>query len=365
MNKSKSVHPGWIAGGLVAVVSLWMFTGLFAADDKDASTAAADEDQSKSLTRVRVVASQAQDLTREAHLSARTAPLRGVELRAEVGGRISDILVKRGEFVRSGEVIARLEKGDRPARLEQAKVLLKRRELEYKAAQKLHQQDAVSDVELASALSNRSAAQAELQQARTALENCAIVAPFDGVLESRALDLGNYANVGDQFGRFIQRQPFLVKAQVPEDVVSYLDAGQNARALLPDGQEVDGILRYVASEADQATRTFPVELEVRGLNTQVIAGASAVLMLPLELVRVHVVQPSALALNDAGDFGVKAVNQQGVVEFHEAKIAQARDDEIWLSGLPDSLRIISVGQGFVSSGDQVEAVAAESSEPQA
>lgn len=361
MSKQTSIHPGWFAGGLLLLVILWMLTGLFSSDADD-SQEAADSAAGKPLTRVRVMDSQAQDLTREARVSARTAAMREVNLRAEVSGRVLDILVERGTWVETGAVIARLDKGDRPARLEQAQAQLKRRELEYRAAQNLHKKKVISDVELATARANMTAALAELQQVRTALENCDIVAPFAGVLESRAMEIGHYANVGDHFGRFIQRQPFLVKAQVPEDVVVYLYQGLSSRALLPDGREVDGQLRYVANKADENTRTFPVELEVRGLKEPVIAGASAVLMLPLELVRAHVVNASALALNDAGEFGVKAVNEQGVVEFHAGKIVQAQQGEIWLTGLPEKLRIISVGQGFVSSGDQVEAVT--SAEPQ-
>ena len=351
MSKATSLHPAWIAGGIFVLVFLWLLTGLFS----DSETVSEQEQHEEAhVTRVRVLDSQAQNLTRESAASARTAPIRQVSLRAEQSGRLEEILVHRGQQVKAGDVLARLDVGDRRATLAQAQAKQKQRELEHKAAKKLHKQAIISDVELATAYSNLLQAQADRVEAQTALDNCFIRAPFAGVLETRLLDIGHFVNVGDEYGRFIQRQPFLVRAQVPEDVVVYLKAGQSARARLPDGREVDGRLRYVASQADESTRTYPVELEVRGLTEPVIAGGSAVLMLPLELVRAHVIEPSSLALNDAGEFGVKAVNAQGVVEFHLATIAQANQNEVWLTGLPDRLRIITVGQGFVSRGDKVD-----------
>ncbi|MGJ8670938.1 MAG: efflux RND transporter periplasmic adaptor subunit [Oceanococcus sp.] len=363
MSSRSTLPPAWIAGGIFVLVSLWLASGMFF--DEDAVLAESESSEAIPKVRVRVMDSAAQDLTREALSSARTAPVREVTLRAEQSGRLTEILVERGQQVRAGELIARLDTGDRLATMQRAKALRDQRELEIKAAQRLHKQSVISDVELAGAHSNLLQAKAEWQKAKTALDNCEIRAPFDGVLETRKLDIGHYSSVGDEFGHFIQQQPFLVKAQVPEDVIVFLKTGQSARARLPDGREVDGLLRYVATQADAGSRTYPVELEVRGLAEPVIAGGSAVLMLPLELVRAHVLQPSSLALNDAGEFGVKAVNDQGVVEFHSARIAQANQDEIWLTGLPEMLRIITVGQGFVSTGDVVEPVVAGASEPEA
>ena len=64
--------------------------------------------------------------------------------------------------------------------------------------------------------------------------------------------------------------------------------------------------------------------------------------------------PSALlSLDDQGVLGVKSVNNEGRVVFHEAHIERADGDAVWLSGLPDELKIITRGQGFVQPGEQV------------
>lgn len=349
-----SRHPGWIAGGILLLVCIWLLSGAFGSDD-------AHDEQTSTQTeapklRVRVVESQAAERIREARVSARTAPLRAVALRAETAGRVTTIAVERGQPVQQGEVLFELETGDRAARVQRAQAQVEERKLQYQAAQRLARQNLQSPVEVASAKSNLSLAEAELLQAQEALRNTRIRAPFDGMLDSRQVEQGDYLSVGDPIGRFIQIEPFLVQAQVSEDVVVFLKPGQNARAQLPDGSEASGVLRHVAREADANTRMFPVELLVAAHHEPVIAGGSAVLMLPLERVQVHVVEPASLALDNEEHFGIKSVDEQGKVRFHRATIEQAGKDEIWLGGLPEQLRIITVGQGFVSAGEDVEAV---------
>ena len=59
---------------------------------------------------------------------------------------------------------------------------------------------------------------------------------------------------------------------------------------------------------------------------------------------------------DVGEFislGVKTVEEDNTVVFHKVGIVRAQTDGIWISGLPDDARIISIGQGFVNDGETV------------
>jgi multidrug efflux system membrane fusion protein len=70
----------------------------------------------------------------------------------------------------------------------------------------------------------------------------------------------------------------------------------------------------------------------------------------------HRVSPSLLTLDDAGNVGVKIINDRGEVEFVAADIALSSNDGVWLAGLPETATIITVGQGYVTSGAVVDAV---------
>ena len=117
-----------------------------------------------------------------------------------------------------------------------------------------------------------------------------------------------------------------------------------------------GRIRYVAPVADEGTRTFGVELEVDNQDRALRAGGTAELRIPAESVLAHRVSPSLLTLDDAGNVGVKIVNDAGKVEFIVADIALSTNEGVWLAGLPETATIITVGQGYVASGSAAVAV---------
>ena len=131
----------------------------------------------------------------------------------------------------------------------------------------------------------------------------------------------------------------------------------SAEARLATGELVRGQIRYVAPVADTATRTFAVELEVDNADGALRAGGTAELLIPAETVSAHRVSPSLLTLDDAGNVGLKIINEKGEVEFVVADIALSSSDGVWLVGLPDTATIITVGQGFVNTGTIVDAIA--------
>ena len=101
---------------------------------------------------------------------------------------------------------------------------------------------------------------------------------------------------------------------------------------------------------------FAVELEVDNKDGALRAGGTAELFIPAEVVNAHRVSPSLLTLDDAGNVGIKIINESGAVEFIAADIALSSNDGVWIAGLPNTATIITVGQGFVTSGSVVEAI---------
>ena len=60
-----------------------------------------------------------------------------------------------------------------------------------------------------------------------------------------------------------------------------------------------------------------------------------------------------VSLGDDGRPGVKYVNGENRVEFGEVKLLSVSTDGAWVTGLPDEIRLITRGGGFVSTGEQV------------
>jgi multidrug efflux system membrane fusion protein len=76
--------------------------------------------------------------------------------------------------------------------------------------------------------------------------------------------------------------------------------------------------------------------------------------LPGEESLANLVPLSILRLDDAGDLGVRIVDESGLVEFKKIKLIQDTKKGAWVSGLPQKSRIITVGQDYVSDGEKVQ-----------
>lgn len=359
----RNIHPAWVAFIIAAAVTLWVLSGMIRAESRaKPAEAMADNDapanaeQTHERVKVEVTESQARKMTREVKVNARTAPVRSVHVRAETSGRVAEVVTRRGAAISKGAVIARLALNERTAQKRQAEAVLEQRRLQYEAAQRLHKDDYMTEVDLAQARANMEIAQADVDRINQDISHTVIRAPFAGVLETRTVEVGDYVSVGDEIGYIIEQDPFVVRGSVSEDVIGYLQVGQPGSVTLIDNEIRDGVIRYIAGEADEQTRTYTVELLVANPGGRLIAGASAQMRLPLETVSAHELEPATLTLNREGKFGIKIVDAENRVHFHEADIVRNQDEKVWLSGLPDTIRVITIGQDFVSAGDYVEVV---------
>lgn len=350
-----NLHPAWIATAIALAIILWMSTGYLGDGESANEPTAQEETKTESgVVQVEVMLSHAQPITRMADVSGRTAPVRSVTVRAETSGRVTQIGSERGELIANNAVIARLSPNDRPAQLRQTKALREQRRLQYQAAEQLQEKGYQTKLDLAQAKANMELAEAQVEEIQEDINNTVVRAPFAGILETRPVEEGDFVSVGDEIGRIIDQDPFIVTGHVSEDIIGYLETGQAGSVTLVDGQTRQGKLRYIASDADPQTLTYLVELLVPNPDGRLISGASAQMRLPLEEVMAHEVEPAILTLNAAGDFGINSVDDNDRVQFNPADMVRNADGKAWLAGLPEELRIITVGQGFVTADDKVK-----------
>ena len=347
----------WLISGAIAVaIAVWLATGQGTTDSEPVSAAMNAAPQGPARTTVRVRDQVAEEITRIINVNGKTAPARVVELNAETDGRVVAVGGERGERLDAGEIIVRLDLRDREARLSQARAVVKQRELEFTARDKLMNQSYVSEAQLQEAAALLETARAELARAEIDLAAIVIRAPFDGALQERMVEIGDYVKNGDPIARFVDERKLIVSANVSEFDAHYVRKGKQGSARLATGEIVAGVIRYVAPVADEATRTFTVELEVDNAAGNYRGGITAELMIPAETVYAHKVSPSLLTLDDEGNLGIKIVNESNAVEFYKADIAMATSDGVWIAGLPHTATIITVGQGFVNAGSLVDYV---------
>lgn len=343
-----------LAGGLVFVLTLWMLTGH--GSRQQAASPQPRVARAEQPMRVQVQEYVSQPVHREIVLNGKTEPQRAVTVRAEVDGRVVAVESSKGEQLESGQIIARVDQRNRPARLQEARALVKQRELEYAASERLLTQNHVSETQLAQARASLEAARAMRRLIEVELDNTLIRAPFDGFLQERTVEIGDYVSRGDAVARILDEDPILITGDVSQTDLHEVVAGMSAQARLVTGQNVQGRVTYVARESDPATRTFHVEVEVPNSDGALVSGLTSEITIPTPAQDAHFLSPAHLSLGDRGEIGVKTVGEGDAVEFHKVAIVRADTEGLWVTGLPDVIRVVTVGHGFVSDGQRVTPV---------
>ena len=350
--------PLFQASVLAAAFVLWMASGTGGerAEQADGTTSnTANVIVEKPIPQVRTELFEAQLVARSISLYGRTAADRETNLGAEIAGRVSEVLAKRGSFVNKGDIIVRMEKNDLPQLLLRAKTLYKQREIEYEGAKKLAAQGFQGKARLAEAATALTDASTNVFTIKLQLEKTVIIAPISGILNERHVEVGDYLAKGNPIATIADINPLIIKADVTELDVSKVKLQQVAKVRLVSGEEIEGKVRYISRVANAATNTFRIEVAIDNADLSLSAGGSAELSLPLRQEWAVKLSPSTLALDEKGVIGVKTVVDKHVV-FIPIDILKADAQGSWLTGLGKHPEVITVGQGFVRAGDRVDTV---------
>jgi len=347
----------WIAGAIALAVALWMLSGALVQDDAGTGSDADGGAASGSTFKVAVTEIEAERIERRIVAQGQVKPERAATLRAQTAGQVASVPVDSGQPVAEGEVLVRLAMEDREARLKEARALVKQRLREFDAAQRLGETGLQSEVRQDEAAAELAAAQAALDAVQLDIDHTSIAAPFDGIVDQVMVDVGDYAAVQSAVATVVDNSPLIAEAWLSQRHFNAVRRGGEAQVTLVSGETRSGRLTAIAPRADEASRTFRVEIEIENPGG-VPANTSAEIRIPVGAVTAHRISPALLELDDEGRLGVKLVTGEATVAFAPVEIVRADVQGVWVSGLPERARVITVGGGFVSPGQNVDYVRA-------
>ena len=353
-----TIQPAQKTAALIAIGAfLWMLSGVLVNEEAKSQDTQPQVETEAPIPRVRVTTVIGEEHVRTIAVLGRTEAKNAVSVRAEMTGRVAEIVAEKGAMVEAGAVLVKLDPENLPAKLAEAQARLSQRKIAYESARKLSKGGYSSQLNLAEAKANLEAARAEVKGMQRDLDNTTITAPFAGVVDELPMDAGDFIDqVGGVVARVIDLSAMIAAGEVVERDIGGISLGGTAFVELPDGRQFDATVSFIAKASSAATRTFKVEVRFDVADGSVPEGMTAELRLPMERIKAHKISPALLTLDDAGDVGVKVVLDDGTVEFFRVDMISDTKDGIWLKGLPHEAKVISVGQEFVIPGQQVIAV---------
>jgi membrane fusion protein, multidrug efflux system len=348
------LRPYYLALFIVALLCLWMLSAPVKSELMEQDT----QEDLASLPKVQTSHFIPQEIMKELSLYGKSEANSRAVIRAEVAGKIIKISTKKGRYVKINKSLVNIEKSELPERLAEAEAQLAERELNYKAVKSLNDRGLQGRARLAEMKSLYLVAKTSVKKLKLQLLRTQVVAPFAGVLQEQFADKGDYMKVGDPIFSIENTNPIIIRGDATEHHISQLKLGQKVTAKLLSGKVISGTLTFIASMADSKSSTFRIEAEFDNPDFKILSGISAKLTIPLYAIDAIYVSPSALAMDESGNLGVKLVTD-GVVLFKAINLVEADNDGAWLSGFEGPVDIITLGQGFVKPGAQVDATAAK------
>lgn len=341
---------------LIAVFAVvWILSGVIfsAAAPPEKSIADHKEENGEQLTAVRVRDIAPEPFSYDITITGRSNANMKVDLRAEAAGQIQKLHIDRGASVKKGDVLAEIEINERGARVAEAERLVKQRQSEFDAANTLAEQGFVSRIRLNEAQAQLEAARAQLKQNTTTLQKTKITAPFDGIIQDRHIALGDFVNNGDMIFTLVNLDPMRFTGYLSERQILDIKPDSKAAIELLNGEAIEADIIFIAAAADPDTRTYRIDFQAENADGALKDGFTARIKVTVSDKQAYKISPSILSLDERGRIGVKIVGAEDIVEFVPIMIISDQEDHMWIQGLNDTARIITVGQEFVTHGQKV------------
>lgn len=331
---------------------LWMMTGLFPGGEK-AETSSEVRPQESMLPQVSITEVAPKPYTLMLNLPAQTAARYKASLTAQTDGRVSVLKVENGMRVTKGQELLTLDAAARRAELASAKAALASAVKLETSARTLAADGFMSQTELAEREASAAAARAQVKTIQQDLAYTHIKAPIDGVVENRAVSVGDVASMGTPLMDIVNREDLLLTANLPQKDRARVQLGQEVRATLITGEEIVGLVDFIATDANSSSRTFRIDMAVDGTRFNMPTGMSADVHIPAEEVSAYAIPHSAAMLNTRGDLGVMVL-ENGVARFKKIESLEDSPEELLVSGLTGTVQLITGGHLALTDGAQVE-----------
>lgn len=302
-----------------------------------------------------------------------TQPIDQTIVKSRVAGRLAEVLVREGDRVAEGQVLARFETtelqakaNERQSALEAARADARwtardRNDKETLANRNIVSQSAADQARATA--ENRasmvSVAEAQLEIAKKNLADAEVRAPFDGVVGERIANQGESLPIDGKILALLDTSRVEIAAQLPAADVVRLKVGQVTRVTLEgfDDRVFEGRIKRISPTAQAGSRSIPVYVEVvdrhEGLRGGLFATGSVIVQ---EKGHALAVPASAMRKDEQGDY-VLAIEDDHLVRKPVGAVRTwSRGELVEVKGLESGMTIVSAPLPGLTAGQKVKLI---------
>lgn len=296
---------------------------------------------------------------------------RTVNLSTTVMGRVTQLDVDEGDYVKQGEVLVRVkddnlqaQKSQIEASLQEAKAGLKNTEINYDRLKALYEKESATKKELDDITTQYEMAKAKvkalegkLREINDMLDYTVLEAPFDGYVVDKRVNEGDMAAPGQPLISFEQESRMKVDITVPETQIMHFDIGDTVSVDIKAAglRNLTGTVANVNPSGSRASRQFTVEIRLPDLDKSSGVKSGMFARVGLASVGDPIITVPRSAIVERGQLtGIYTLNSDSEVLLRWIRLGNENDEEVEvLSGLAPGEMYVSKFDGILREGQKV------------
>ncbi|MCF8713423.1 efflux RND transporter periplasmic adaptor subunit [Joostella atrarenae] len=283
-------------------------------------------------------------------------------INAEYSGALQQVLVKEGQEVRKGQVLARIDEGGLGAQLAQLKAQESLSQTTYERQKRLWEQNIGSEIQYLQAETQYESNKSAVSQLESQLAKATVVAPFSGTIEEIMSDQGSNVSMGTPLMRIVSLSNMYIESEVPEKYLASIEKGTKVIADFPViNKKIDTEIRQVSNYINPNNRSFKIEVGVPNKDGLIKPNLTAkVVINDYTSENAFLIPQSVISENSEGNqyvYIATNINGSNEAEVHQSIIQTGKTQgdlvEI-LEGIKAGDHIIKEGARSVQEGQNVQ-----------
>ena len=279
-----------------------------------------------------------------------------------VAGAVRRVLVREGDQVRQGQLLAELNPEEYAGVLAGADASLLEARDQARRSQQLFRVESLTERELVQATAGRQRAEATARVARKHLADTQLRAPFAGLIAARLVEPGVPVAPGTPAFSLIKTEQVFARAVIPEAEIGRMARGTTVRVRVPSlDRELTGTVRVINPVADPTSRSFYLKVLLPNPGLRLLPGMLASLQIPLPAgsgAPVVAVAPQLVVQEADGTSVVYVADAAGqTARRRRVVLGPVRGNQVVVSqGLAANDQVIVAGQQRLRDGQAIRVI---------
>lgn len=287
-------------------------------------------------------------------------PWTTLSLLSKLNGTIDEVLVREGQKVKTGDVLARIESEEYRIAVERAQAAYNLAKAEYERDKSIYSKGVIPTADLDVKKTQVETTKADYENAELQYSRCTITAPMNGIVRRLDAKVGLQLSVGDPIGEILEIDRLKAVVGIPESDVTAVRGLETVDISLQALRDrtITGKVHYLSSSPETVARMYRLELAIDNSNGEILPGMFVRADVVKRTVPNAIVIPFYSVISRNNDQYVY-VEEDGMVE---KKMVRLGIMEKWLVEVTDGLeagdRLLVEGHRDVEDKQKVKVVKA-------